>query len=67
MSGNPKELAAAIDLRDVHEITLEKHKLTYSLVVRFSDNSARMFECVKMAKPESLVKAFAGLKGSAAA
>lgn len=58
MSGNPKELAAVFERREVHEITLEKHKMTYSLVIRFVDNSARLFECVKMAKPQDLVDAF---------
>ena len=67
MSGNPKELVATFPLADVHEIGLEKHKMTYSLTVRFSDNSARMLECVKMAKPQSLVDAFAELKGRRAA
>lgn len=67
MSGNPKELAAAFELRDVHEITLEKHKMTSSLTIRFVDNSARMFECVKMAKPHDLTDAFQKLKGSQAA
>jgi len=67
MSGSPKELAAAFELRDVHEMTLEKHKMTYSLVIRFVDNSARMFECVKMAKPQTVVDAFHKLKGTRAA
>lgn len=67
MSGNPKELAAAFELRDVHEITLEKHRMTYSLVVRFVDNSARLLECVKMARPQDLVNAFDKMKGTRAA
>ena len=67
MSGNPRELVAAFELRDVHEITLEKHKMTYSLFIRFVDNSARLFECVKMAKPQDLVDAFHKMKGSRAA
>jgi len=67
MSGNPKELAAAVELSDVHEITLEKHKMTSSLAMRFVDNSVRLYECVKMAKPQTLVDAFEKLKGSRAA
>jgi hypothetical protein len=67
MSGNPKEMVAAFPLTDVHEITLEKHKMTASLTIRFADNSARMLECVKMAKPQDLVDAFAKAKGSRAA
>ncbi len=67
MSGNPKELAAAVELREVHEIALEKHKMTSSLIIRFVDNSVRMYECVKMAKPQTLVEAFHKLKGSRAA
>ena len=67
MSGNPKELVATFAHMDVHEISLEKHKMTYSLTVRFSDNSARMLECVKMAKPQSVVDAFAVVKGTKAA
>lgn len=67
MSGNPKQLAAAFDLGDVHEISLEKHKVTSSLVVRFVDNSVCLFECVKMAKPQDLVDAFDKMKGTRAA
>ena len=67
MSGTPKELAAAIDLSNVHEMSLEKHKMTSALTIRFSDNSARMLECVKMAKPQDVVDAFNRLKGSRAA
>ncbi len=67
MSGNPKELMAEFELPDVHEVTLEKHKMTYSLVIRFVDNSARLFECVKMSKPQTLVDAFHKLKGTRAA
>ena len=67
MSGNPKELVATFALTDVHEIALEKHKMTYSLTVRFSDNSARLVECVKMAKPQTVVDAFAKVKSSRAA
>jgi len=67
MSGNAKELAASVELRDVHELSLEKHKMTYSLVMTFNDNSARMFECVKMSKPHDLVDAFDKFKGSKAA
>ena len=67
MSGNPKELVATFRLSDVHEVSLEKHKMTYSLTIRFSDNSARMLECVKMAKPQTVVDAFAQIKGTKAA
>lgn len=67
MSGNPKHLVAAFPLDEVHELTLEKHKMTFSLVVRFVDNSARLFECVKMAKPQLLVDEFERRKGSRAA
>lgn len=67
MSGNPKQLVASFPITDVHEMTLEKHKMTYSLVVRFVDNSARLVECVKMAKPQPLVDAFTRSKESRAA
>ena len=67
MSGNPKELVATFPIADIHEISLEKHKMTYSLTIRFVDNSARMVECVKMAKPQTVVDAFAKLKGAQAA
>ncbi|NNL69442.1 MAG: hypothetical protein HKO70_05725 [Acidimicrobiia bacterium] len=67
MSGAPKELATAIDIADVHEMSLEKHKMTSALTIRFSDNSARMLECVKMAKPQDVVEAFNRTKGSKAA
>ena len=67
MSANAKELAADVDLKDVHQVSLEKHKMTFSLVLTFSDNSARMFECVKMAKPQDVVEAFNRRKGSRAA
>ena len=67
MSGNAKSLATAVDLKDVHAIAVEKHKMTYSLVITFADNSARMFECVKMTKPQDLVDAFEQAKGTRAA
>lgn len=67
MSGNPKDLVAELDLSDVFEMSLEKHKMTSSLVVRFADNSARMFECVKMAKPAETVEAFEKLATGRAA
>jgi hypothetical protein len=67
MSGNPKDLVAELDLSQVFEMTLEKHKMTSSLVVRFADNSARMFECVKMAKPAETVEAFEKLSRGRAA
>ena len=67
MSGNPKDLVADLDLSEIFEMILEKHKMTFSLVVRFSDNSARMFECVKMAKPAGLVEAFEKLARGRAA
>ncbi|MGI9647148.1 MAG: hypothetical protein ACR2OI_01370 [Acidimicrobiia bacterium] len=67
MSGNPKDLVASTDLSQVFEMTLEKHKMTSSLVIRFADNSARMFECVKMSKPADTVEAFNKLNQSRAA
>ena len=67
MSGNAKELATAVELRDVHAMSVEKNKMTYSFEITFTDNSARMFECVKMTKPQDLVDAFDKMKGSRAA
>ena len=67
MSGSPKDLVAEFALADVDEISLEKHKLTYSLTIRMTDGSARLLECVRMAKPESVVTAFANAKESRAA
>lgn len=67
VSGNAKELVAEVALRDVHEMSVEKHKVTFSLVVTFVDNSARMFECVKMTKPQAVVDAYNRLKGTRAA
>ena len=67
MSGNAKELAAAVELRDVHGMSVEKHKMTYSLTVTFADNSARIFECVRMTKPQDIVDAFDTMKGTRAA
>jgi len=67
MSGNAKELVAEVGLADVHAVDVEKHKMTYSLIVTFSDNSARMFECVKMTKPQDLADAFDNQKGTRAA
>lgn len=67
MSGNAKTLAAAVDLAEVHQMAVEKHKMTSSLTITFSDNSTRVFECVKMTKPQDLVDAFEETKGSRAA
>jgi hypothetical protein len=67
MSGNAKELAAAVELRDVHGMSVEKHKMTYSLTITFADNSARIFECVRMTKPQDIVDAFDKMKGTRAA
>lgn len=67
MSGNAKELASDVELKNVHTMTAEKHKMTFSLVVTFSDNSARMFECVKMTKPQDVVDAFNKRTGRQAA
>lgn len=67
MSGNAKELAIAVDLGDVHAMNVEKNKMTYSFEITFADNSARMFECVKMTKPQDVVDAFEIMKGSRAA
>ena len=67
MSGNPKELEASFPLKDVHEVTLEKNKMTSELTIRFNDNSTRVFECVKMAKPQPFVDAFKRLRGDRAA
>ncbi len=67
MSGNAKELATAVELSDVHKMSVEKHKMTSSLEITFSDNSARTFECVKITKPQDLVDAFDNMKGARAA
>ena len=67
MSGSPKELVASFPHSEIHEMSLEKQKMTSALTIRFSDNSARMLECVKMAKPQDVVDAFAKQKGSRAA
>lgn len=67
MSGNPKELEAAIALPDVEAMSIEKHKMTSTLTIRFSDNTERVFECVRMAKPEPFLMAFNRLKGNRAA
>lgn len=67
MSGNPKDMVAELELSQVFELTLEKHRMTSSLVIRFADNSARMFECVRMAKPTEVVEAFEKLNRGRAA
>lgn len=67
MSAKAKALAASVPLEDVYTMALEKHKMTFSLVITFSDNSARMFECVRMTKPHTVVDAFEKMKGSRAA
>lgn len=67
MSGKAKELAAAVEQRDVHRMSVEKHKMTYSLTITFADNSARIFECVRMTKPQDVVDAFDTMKGTRAA
>ena len=67
MSGNAEELAAAVELRDLYAMSVEKHKMTYSLAITFADNSTRIFECVKMTKPQDVVDAFDKMKGTRAA
>ncbi len=38
MSGNARELAAAVELRDLYAMSVEKHTMTYSLAITFADN-----------------------------
>jgi hypothetical protein len=63
LKGSPTDLLAEYPLSDVHEITLEKRRAHLSMGVRFSDNSVRDFDVVKMAKPERFIEAFDHAKG----
>lgn len=58
---------ASFPIADVHEVTIEKHRVTHSLVVRFVDYSVRLVECVKMAKPQRIVDEFTRVRTSPAA
>jgi hypothetical protein len=62
MSGKPKELKAEYSLDQISEITVDKRKMHYSMVVRFSDNSVVDLDAVKMAKPGKFVDALARVK-----
>lgn len=65
LSGSPRNLVRASDLSDVLEMSLEKHKMTSSLQIRFVDQSVRIFECV--ASPRAMVDTFTKLKATRAA
>ena len=67
LGGNPRQLEAEFELPQVGEVDIVRRRLSFTLMIRFVDDSVREFECVKAARPEPFVSAFERVIGRRAA
>ena len=66
LSGRPQDLELEFRLDQVHEIALEKRKVSWQLLITFSDNSVLDLDVPRVGgKPEAFKAALDRLKGRA--
>lgn len=63
VSGKPKDLIAAVGLRDIDTISAARKKISYEVQISFRDGTAVSYEAVKTAKPEEFIATFERLHG----